>query len=397
MTDLTYEQFKSRLMDDMLVIIPNSPHFGKLIPAIPKRTLTMSSSRKTKTLEVSVLQDDITAEISKAFDYEFAGTTTFNCPTFDRPLDYQIGLIVGSSGSGKSTILQDFGQTRILQWDEQKSVASHFASAREAQERFSGVGFNSVPSWLRPYHVLSTGEKFRADMARTIEDGACIDEFTSVVDRNVAKSCAQAVSRFIRSKGIRSVTFASCHYDIIDWLAPDWIYDTNGGKLLSRGSVHRPSRIVDLAPCDTICWPIFSPHHYLTENINKSARCWAATWEGQTVGFASTIAFPSGSFTNAWREHRTVVLPDFQGLGFGVRISDALAQIMVSEGHRYFSKTAHPRMGEYRNASPLWKPTSKNMKDRKDYNHNRVTKESSYKHLHMDRVTFSHEFIGSVD
>jgi hypothetical protein len=81
----------------MLVIIPNSPHFGKLIPAIPKRTLTMSSSRKTKTLEVSVLQDDITAEISKAFDYEFAGTTTFNCPTFDRPLDYQIGLIVGSS------------------------------------------------------------------------------------------------------------------------------------------------------------------------------------------------------------------------------------------------------------------------------------------------------------
>lgn len=289
------------------------------------------------------------------------------------------------------------GSVPEIEWSETKAVASHFGSAQEAQKKLSGVGFNSIPSWLRPYHVLSTGERFRADMARMIGEGACVDEFTSVVDRNVAKSCAFAVQRLIRSEGYQRVTFATCHYDVIEWLSPDWVFDTKTLQMLARGCLQRPTRIVDLTPCDAKFWPIFSPHHYLTENINQSARCWAAVWEGQTVGFASAIAFPVGTIKNAWREHRTVVLPDFQGLGLGVRISDALACIFISEGRRYFSKTAHPRMGEYRNASPLWRPTSKNMMARKDYNHNRKTKESRYKHLHMNRVTYSHEFIGAPD
>lgn len=350
-----------------------------------------------KKLSSQVQCDQITADIGKMFDYEFSGVSEFTPPRFEVEEDFCIGLIVGPSGSGKSTLLKTMGQTDDPVWSADKSVASHFSSADEAKTKLSAAGFNSVPSWLKPHHVLSTGEKFRANLARQITNGACIDEFTSVVDRNVAKSCAYAISRYAREAGLKKVTFASCHYDIIEWLQPDWVFDTKLGAMLPRGSLRLPDRTLVISPCDPSVWSMFRDHHYLTGNINKSSRCWIAKWNGTVVGFASALAFPNGNFKNAWREHRTVVLPDFQGLGFGVRISDAVAQIFINEGCRYFSKTVHPRMGEYRNNSPLWNPTSKNMRDRQDYASGRKTKESAYKHLHQNRAAYSHEFIGKIE
>jgi GNAT superfamily N-acetyltransferase len=231
-------------------------------------------------------------------------------------------------------------------------------------------------------------------MARALESGACIDEFTSVVDREVAKACAFAAARYIRARGLQRITFASCHYDIVDWLQPDWVFDTKGGVMLPRGSL--PARVLYVEPCAVDLWPIFRAHHYLSGDINRSARCWRAMWNDTLIGFASALAFPNGNFRNAWREHRTVILPDYQGLGFGVRLSDAIGFIFRAEDCRYFSKTVHPRMGEYRNASPLWRPTSKNMKARPDYAAMRVTKEAAYKHRHIARVAYSHEFIGGL-
>ena len=77
-----------------------------------------------------------------------------------------------------------------------------------------------------------------------------------------------------------------------------------------------------------------------------------------------------------------------------MRISDAVGEMMLAEGCRYFSKTAHPRMGAYRENSPLWRPTTKNKMTRQDYKSGRKTKEVAYKHLHADRLTFSHEYVG---
>jgi len=337
-----------------------------------------------------VLQDDITAALSESFDYSFDGNTSFECVVPDFPKDYQIGLIVGPSGSGKSTILNSIGDCINFNWNNDMAIASHFKDAEEAQDKLCGVGFNSVPSWFKPYSALSTGEKFRADLAITIGDNSCIDEFTSVVDRAVAKSCAFSVSRLIRKEKISRVTFATCHYDVAEWLQPDWIYDTMTSKLSLRGSHRQPERTIELYPCNTDAWPIFSKHHYLTQDINKSSRCWFATWEGQAVGFVAAIAFPSGTVKNAFRGHRTVVLPDYQGLGFGVRISDAVAEIFIQSGHRYFSKTAHPRMGGYRNNSKLWRPTSKNMKVRGDSGDKKKLKWQIRKVF-----SYSHEYIGA--
>ena len=342
------------------------------------------------TKRTKVRRDRISRGIATNFEIDFSGVSSFTAPDMAPiPKGFGLGLIVGPSGSGKSTLLEQFGTEEVPYWARNRAIASHFNSIEDAQNRLSAVGFGSVPSWLRPFEVLSTGEKFRANLARTLSDNAVIDEFTSVVDRTVAKSCANAVNRYIRKEGLRGLIFASCHYDIIEWLQPDWVFDTATGAYAPRGCLRRPDITLEILPCGVEAWSMFRQHHYLTEKINKSAKHWLAIWGEVAVGFASAISFPSGTVKKAYRGHRTVVSPDYQGLGIGVRLSDAVAEIHIQEGKRYFSKTAHPRMGGYRNQSPLWKPTSKNMRKRKD---------KGKKHLGTwvprEVVSFSHEYIG---
>jgi GNAT superfamily N-acetyltransferase len=136
---------------------------------------------------------------------------------------------------------------------------------------------------------------------------------------------------------------------------------------------------------------MFKDHHYLDGNVNKAARCYIGVWDDHVVAFGATLTMPNGAIKNAWRGHRTCLLPDYQGMGIGVRFSDAIGQIHIEQGHRYFSRTAHPKMGLYRSRSKLWKPTSKNKKLRKD-----VTVKNMYKEHYFDskRICFSHEYVG---
>jgi GNAT superfamily N-acetyltransferase len=349
-----------------------------------------------KTIQIKT--DAITDELSQSFDFKFDGNSQFEVPVLPNlPTEFGIGLIVGPSGSGKSSLLEQFGKEKTINWDTNKAICSHFESSIKAQEKLSAVGFNTVPSWMRPYHVLSTGEKFRADLAMRLENNAVIDEFTSVVDRNVAKSCSYALRRYVDKSNLQNIILATCHYDIIEWLQPDWVYDTATNRLtVGRGSVRRPTIELEMLPCSTQAWSMFSKHHYLTANIHKASQCWLAVWDGTVVGFCATIPFPSGSFKNAWRGHRTVVLPDFQGLGLGVRISDAIGEIYLAHGRRYFSKTASYRLGEYRNNSEKWRPCTTNMSTRQGYLRSNKKRMGAPKNLkdYANRFCYSHEYIG---
>lgn len=156
--------------------------------------------------------------------------------------EWQIGLIVGGSGTGKTTIAKqcfpdayicnyEYGDNAIV--DEMPKTAS----IKDIQKTFSSVGFGSPPSWLKPYSVLSNGEKMRVDLARALlsnNELIVFDEFTSVVNREVAKTTSFAISKAIR-KSDKKFIAVSCHDDIIEWLCPDWIYNTDEKRFFIVG------------------------------------------------------------------------------------------------------------------------------------------------------------------
>src|SRR5438477_11142801 len=150
--------------------------------------------------------------------------------------DWQIGLIVGPSGCGKSTLARELFPEALIDgfdWPDDQSIVDAFPAAmgiKEVVGLLSSVGFSSPPSWLRPFRALSNGEQFRVTIARALAekpDLAVIDEFTSVVDRPVARIGSAALARTIRRPGpdekARRLVAVSCHYDIVDWLSPDWV------------------------------------------------------------------------------------------------------------------------------------------------------------------------------
>jgi ABC-type ATPase with predicted acetyltransferase domain len=64
-------------------------------------------------------------------------------------------------------------------------------------------------------------------MARKLQTGTVIDEFTSVVNRETAKSCSVALSKYIKRNNLKNIVLATCHEDILSWLEPDWVYCTD--------------------------------------------------------------------------------------------------------------------------------------------------------------------------
>jgi len=148
--------------------------------------------------------------------------------------EWNIGLIVGGSGSGKSTIAREcFGDWLVDGFSyKSASVIDDMPDGmppNKISEIFTSVGFASPPSWLKPYGVLSNGEKMRVDLARAIMERGekfAFDEFTSVVDRRVAKTGSAAIAKAVRKRGGQFIA-VTCHHDVTEWLEPDWIYDTD--------------------------------------------------------------------------------------------------------------------------------------------------------------------------
>jgi len=142
-------------------------------------------------------------------------------------------------------------------------------------------------------------------------------------------------------------------------------------------------------------WELFKKHHYLIEKLNVAAKCYVGYWENNPVAFESVLTLPSGTMKNAWREHRLVVLCDYQGLGLGNTMSEAIGEILKREGKRFFSKTANIKLGEYRNNSSKWKPTSKNQKNRPDYKPRKNNKHWGVAKIELaHRICYSHEYVG---
>ena len=147
--------------------------------------------------------------------------------------DWNIGLICGNSGSGKSTLLNVIGEVKKPIYDYDKSIISQFPhmSEHDVCNLLSSVGLSSVPVWLHKPNELSNGERARLDLCWILanaNDGDTIlyDEFSSVVNRPCAQSMSHALQRYVREKNLK-IILASCHFDIIEWLNPDWVFNLN--------------------------------------------------------------------------------------------------------------------------------------------------------------------------
>ena len=281
-------------------------------------------------LKTKVEQDEITARISSASDFEWTGENTFTVPSFDIPKDFGIGLIVGPSGSGKSSILKQLGRVEdTFDWDPNRAIASHFKDYDEAAERFSAVALNSIPDQLKPFHSLSTGQRYRATMARGLKSDMTLDEYTSVVDRPTALAISNSIRKYVDRKNLKNIILVGCHYDVIEFLNPDWVFDTKTGILTTeRLARRRPPITLQVRKAGKESWSLFKEHHYLTGSIpNNTPHGYLYYWGKELVGFGALNTFPHPAFKSCWNIGRVVVYPAFQGLGFGYQIIKNLAEI----------------------------------------------------------------------
>lgn len=298
-----------------------------------------------------------TAGTRSAFDVEL--------PSLDEP--WAIGVIVGPSGSGKTTVArQAFGDRLVerWEWDARQCILDGFPEGMgigEITALLCAVGFSSPPAWLRPFALLSNGEQFRVNLARTLAqmpDLAVVDEFTSVVDRTVARIGSAAVARAVRKRGQRFVA-VTCHYDVLPWLEPDWVLDMADGSLCrysseNAGRLRRPQIALRIIRCGCSAWRIFHRHHYLSGDLHRSAQCFVGLIEDRPAVFVAVLPFPHPVRTG-WREHRCVCVPDFQGLGIGNAMSEFVASLFAATGRPYTSMTSHPAMIRHRARSPKWR------------------------------------------
>ncbi|MFE1572297.1 GNAT family N-acetyltransferase [Comamonas odontotermitis] len=282
---------------------------------------------------------------------------------------WQIGVIVGPSGSGKTSLgRQLWGADAIYapSWPANKPIIDAIepsGSFDAVTAALSSVGLGSVPTWLRPYPVLSNGEQFRANLARLIAeapDRAVLDEFSSVVDRQIAQIGANAFAKAWRRTTGQAVLL-SCHYDILDWVQPDWVFDTAIGQF-SRGWLRQRPRIdVDIWQTNWQHWGAFEPHHYLKLPKMIASTNYVATVDGQLVAH---VAFSTRPGLAEARACRLVVMPEWQGAGVGLRFLDATCE-MWRQGQNRYNKpmlslfhTSHPGLASALRRSAKWTQVS---------------------------------------
>lgn len=326
----------------------------------------------------------------------------------DLTTPYNVGLIVGASGSGKTTLAKRiFGDdcfTVLL--DDSNPVIDQLPpglSYDDCASILAGVGLTSVPCWIRPAATLSNGQKARAEcalqMAAQGDSTTVIDEWTSVVDRTVAKVMSHCIQKHAR-KANRRIVLLSCHYDVVDWLNPDWIIDANkqtyaDRRLLCRSFKRSEQIKLDIREVDSSTWPYFSRYHYLSHRIPGGHRETFGLFKGSDqIGFqcfANYVPHKPGTVMQM-HSNRTVIHPDYAGMGLGIRLINATSEIMAKRGFDVRAKFSSTPIYLSMSKQPCWKLTSVQRATKVNFSGN----QERTRGVRLDTKTYSFRYIPQV-
>jgi energy-coupling factor transporter ATP-binding protein EcfA2 len=285
--------------------------------------------------------DSLDIDLTKKLRHDLSVTVDLETP-------WSLGVIVGASGSGKSTLAEEmFGtQSLVSILDPTRPVLEQFPermSYEDCSAALVGVGLTAVPCWIRPASTLSNGQRARAEAALQIARGgrSVIDEWTSVVDRTVAKVMSHCVQKHARRTPDARVVLVSCHYDVLDWINPDWVIDCNNQTVTDRRSLWRSHQRRDalefaVYPCDGTAWRMFARYHYLSDRLPGGSACYGLWHGADQIGFcaASIYVPPRKSMPTLRHLNRLVIHPDYAGLGLGLPFSTTVAGDRVRLGER---------------------------------------------------------------
>jgi ABC-type ATPase involved in cell division/GNAT superfamily N-acetyltransferase len=285
--------------------------------------------------------------------------------------EWNIGVVVGPSGSGKTSIGHKVfgGESRMYagesEWPRDAPIVDAIApggSFDKVTAALAAVGLGDVPAWLRPYPVLSNGERFRADLAKIVCEAPAevvVDEFTSVVDRQIAKIGAMAFQKAWR-RGTGRAVLLTPHYDVLEWLEPDWVFDT-GRRSFSKESLQRPRFELEVRQTDGSWWPHFKAHYYLDLPRPIAATYYVGSVDGEPVAHLAVCPRPG---LKEARATRLVVMPEWQGAGVGMRFLNAVCEMWLAGENRFGKRmptlfhTSHPGLCAGLRRSSGWRQVS---------------------------------------
>lgn len=285
--------------------------------------------------------------------------------------EFNVGLIVGASGSGKTTLAkQIFGDDCFtVKIDSSKPIIDQLPeefSYDECAEILSGIGLTSVPCWIRPVATLSNGQRARAEAALAMVSQSkisLVDEWTSVVDRTVAKVMSHCVQKFAK-RNKKKIILLSCHYDVIDWLNPDWIIDCNKSEFIDRRSLRPDERErkekleFTIRKVDSKSWRYFSKYHYLSERLPGGLIHTFGVFCGPNqIGFQCFANYVPirKKMIPIFHSNRTVIHPDYAGLGLGIKVINETSQIMKATGVRVMAKFSSEPIYRSMIKNPSWR------------------------------------------
>ena len=180
--------------------------------------------------------DGRTASAEIDFTSERADSTVGPTPVEWPDAECRVLLILGDMGSGKTRLLRALAAgagaaqpatTQTMAWPRDRSILDGIGE--DAASWLGAVGLNSVPLWCQPHAALSTGEAFRAELARRLKLAAAahhpivVDDFCDHLDPLSAACTAASLARHLCSEAGRTTRaiLASSHAGIAPFLRPD--------------------------------------------------------------------------------------------------------------------------------------------------------------------------------